>query len=1101
MTQESITSILTALLVLLSTSVAYATYSYEGKVSAAEFGITTLRSDGSSPQYAPFLTDNASPSPVKLAPGDEVWIEWKRQRDVESVVVTGSDLPPAGQIRVEYFRGYWPTMGSGGWMRVDDTYNGNWITPKHHVAHATNNEITYKFDLMTAEENKRIEKPEFDYRRTFRIKLIFDAPATIDKIYTYTPATWKDATISLDWKPSAKDARPYLGGIEALNARIKQVDQLEDGTARIHVQYSDIDDRLSADRGMLIFDAGGWDGFSVFIDDIIDKGGIYVRDIDAFISDASINSSYADYKLPDYAWDATIKEKVSSLPEQTLANATKDLPELKQKEVHIGVPDMRQEFTVNPSGNIALYKESLRAPGVDLDRRSWIDWWIQYWISTDENPSFTRDGGRQITRWLEDDWLPIVHTKWQTGPVNYNQSCFSTVLAEKIDEDTASRTGSETLVCMDKINITNTSDKEKTAYVWLEISNKTPMELSPDGLIFLPTPSDGKIREELIAVRGWIDTNGKGELTIVPDCVPAVPGSPSDHIKDSDAPRPVIKYSVNLAPGESHVIYFNLPYIELLTKEEVDLLKSADYDDRYQEVRSFWTETYASSMQYDVPEKAFVDFWKSNLWRTLITTDKDPETGLYQHFAATMHYKNYINETVMVIKSLEMRGLHDYSALLLKPFVESQGTQIFLGTFQTKEGVYYATHPDPENDPYTSMGYNMHHGWALWGLAEHYFFTKDKDWLHKNADSMVAACDWIIRERQNTMHNDYDGTRPVHYGLAPAGELEDVLEFLYWYATNGYYYIGLHSAAEALADIDHPESERLAREAREYRAAIRESLREATLKCPVVELADGTWVPYVPGRAHGLTHKKEGWIREALYPALHLVDTNVLSPCERPVDWILQDLEDNIFMSCESGYCIEDKKDKFMSLGGFTKQPNLLTMPNAYLRRDEVPNYLRALFNNFALSVHKDVSCFSEWVKYLGDGRGPLFKTPDECNYIQFMRNMLVLEEDGALLLGMGVPQEWMTDGKHISIENASTVFGDIDMKIESHAGSGKSTAIIATDFHTLPSTILLRVRHPQGQSIERVTVNGNDWYRFDTEKETIELSPDLKEARVEVYY
>ena len=54
------------------------------------------------------------------------------------------------------------------------------------------------------------------------------------------------------------------------------------------------------------------------------------------------------------------------------------------------------------------------------------------------------------------------------------------------------------------------------------------------------------------------------------------------------------------------------------------------------------------------------------------------------------------------------------------------------------------------------------------GFSEHYLYYRDKEWL-KDLSSHDKACDWIVRQRQNTMKYDEEGKstgiwvyRPVH---------------------------------------------------------------------------------------------------------------------------------------------------------------------------------------------------------------------------------------------------------------------------------------------------------------------------------------------------
>ena len=204
-------------------------------------------------------------------------------------------------------------------------------------------------------------------------------------------------------------------------------------------------------------------------------------------------------------------------------------------------------------------------------------------------------------------------------------------------------------------------------------------------------------------------------------------------------------------------------------------------------------------------------------------------------------------------------------------------------------------------------------------------------------------------------------------------------------------------------------------------------------------------------------------------------------------DWMIQDLEDNIFLSKESGYGIDNPKANFFNRGGFTLQPNLLDLGQVYLLRDQLPHFLRAFYNTAWVSLYPDILCFAEWVPSLGRGGGPLFKTPDECRFIQWMRNMLVCERGNDLELGLGVPRAWMQHGKQIKIERAATWFGKVDLDIQSKADADQVDARVRLAVTDAPRVIWLRLRHPQNKPIRAATVNGQP-ARIDQERQLIAL-------------
>lgn len=1024
---------------------------------------------GQKPVWQPSLT-GVGGARLDLPENAGILLEWREPRDIRRIILRGTSLPDARDIEIQYWYRIWPDGGSGGWQRLDDPFNGEFVTVKAE-AHASPGALVWQFAPLDKEENPKVERTGFDFRHTYKIRILLKAPATLDVVEAHTDSVWRSARIRMEWKAS-QGGQIWRGETLGRNARINSV-EFSDSAVIVAVDYADNPDRLSEDRGSIAFLGEGWDGFSVFVDDVAREGAIYVRDIDAFVTDAASDLTYSQWGGPEGEWEATVMERVRGLPEQSLEAVMQAIPAKPPAEAHLGVANLRQEFTVLPDGNFELLHNSLRGPGRDADRRPWTEKALSYrW-------SLNAEGERHPERWLEENTLPIIHTRWASGDIQLHQQCFATTLMEPIGHNEADRRGDETLALLDRIDLTNSGSDDQDVSLLLTIEPHRDLFLEAEGILALRQASDANEHAGLTPVRGRFDVNGLGALCL-----------------DETQPQ-ALRYSVRLRPGESHTVYFFATYIELLEDRELDALRHQSFEDRKAECIAYWKARFARGMQYDVPEPLLNDLWKANLWHVDITTDKDPVTLLHEHGAATVRYAVFPNETAMVAQSLEMRGLHEDAFRLLEPMLVCQSVKALPGNFISKEGLMYGCHPDAENDPYTAQGYNMHHGWAQWKLAEHYLYTRDQSYLERIAPSLVAASDWVTRERKATMISNPDGSRPLEYGLAPAGDLEDVEEYLYWYATNAYYYAGMKVTADVLAEIGHPEAPRLAREAQEFSSDLLSSVQRATALSPVVTLKDGAWIPYVTPRAYAFTHQKEGWIREGLYPSIHLLDADLTSPHSRPVTWILEELEDNIFLSAECGYNVQDQDRHFFCFGGFNLQPNLCPNAMAHLRRDEIPHFLRVFYNTCWASLYLDTMCFAEWVPHFGRGGGPLYKTPDECKFVQFMRNMLILEEGVELRLAAGVPRKWMEHGKTITITSAATFFGPMDLRIVSEADIGRIAAHVKLPERNRPESVWLRLRHPLGRPMCAVTINGETWEDFDAGKERIHLPPNRAELTV----
>ncbi len=1042
-------------------------------------------------------------------------IEWDQPRSVHTLILDFQDpAPRVEDLTLEWWRRIWPDNGEGGWMKLDDPFNGRWTKAQCDVT-AAGKTLQFRFRPLGPSEAPGVQRTGQVFRHTYKLRLVSRKAITLTGLKAHSEATLARGQLRFEW--DAKNSLPRIGepSFQMRHGRILETKPKGPRSLVLDLEYGKAPDRLSPDRGHVVFRNGSLRSFSVFVDDVLAQGGLWVRDIGVFVSDASLGLDYASWTGPagDVWPEGTVTEQVSRLPEQSFAALERVVPTKPSRYLFLGVPYLRQEIALSPSGDVILEADSLRSPGPDQEVRPWTWDRLLFQFRT-ESAGESKGVARKVERRLEEGWLPVAVHTWTNGSFRYEQASVATPLMGDI-RTLESRTGTETVVLATRFRISNQGDRTNRTRLALEISPVVPFRLAVDGTMVLHEPSRGPEREGYLPVRGRWETHGRGDLNLV--VLDPVPGAKADS-REATA-REAVGYDLELGPGQQHAVDLFVPYVELLDPREFAALKDMRYEPLHDAAVAFWRERIERGMTYEVPDRYLNELFRANLWHVLISTDIDPQTGHYQHGAATHGYLNYLNETAMVAQTLEMRGEHEEAGRLLQPFLANQGVKGLPGNFRSTAGVLYAAHPGPQ-DPYTAQGYNMHHGWGTWFAAEHYRWQPDISYLQVVAPQLVAAADWITQERKTTRYLLPDGTRPVEYGLAPAGDLEDVEEYLYFYATDAYYHLGLKSAAETVARLAElrakqgqpaPPGEpsaaelkgfatRLQEDATRFREDILLSVDESVATSPVVRLRDGSYVPFVPHRVHALTHRKEGWIREGLYPALHLVAGKVLDPTHPYVDWMIQDLEDNIFLSAESGYGLADPRKDFYHFGGMTLQPALLDLALVYLQRDQIPNFLRAFYNTAWASLYPDAACFAEWIPRHGEGSGPLYKTPDESKFIQWMRAMLILEAGDTLQLGAGVPLAWMQDGKTIRVRRAATYFGKVDLEIVSKAAMGQIEAEVRRENGPAPKRIRLRLRHPDSKPLRLAEVNGRKAV-FDAVNHWIELPPGQVEWRVKAFY
>ena len=260
----------------------------------------------------------------------------------------------------------------------------------------------------------------------------------------------------------------------------------------------------------------------------------------------------------------------------------------------------------------------------------------------------------------------------------------------------------------------------------------------------------------------------------------------------------------------------------------------------------------------------------------------------------------------------------------------------------------------------------------------------------------------------------------------------------------------------------------------------------------MVRLRDGTYVPKFPSRLYE-RGRSLGWIRETLEGSLCLLVLGLIPPDSPEATWIVKDYEDNLYISDTYGYDIPNFARFWFSRGGFSMQANLLEGPVPYLARDEVKHFLRAYFNGFASAFYPEIRMCNEHSNpELGYPVGDHFKSSDESNVTCWLRLMFVREQGNELYLGQALPRYWLAGGRSVGIERAATHFGPLSLTISSNADGSQIKAVLTPPERNPPSTIYLRLRHPQGKPIQSLTLNGQKHDRVDIDKEWIVLPGTL---------
>jgi len=990
-------------------------------------------------------------------------------------------VPADVKVHVEYWGGPWPQqqlpndpeLGSGysGWMELGDWYNGGWRVADTRQT-ISGNSIHFTFAPINAHEYPELTNYFSTGRFTLKIRIVADQIGRADlpvrqvprilNIRALTDSTLADRAVRVAWEqpPSPNFLATAFNGQILSTATAGRITAL-------HVQTVVNSDPNMFDRTLVTLRNGG-NKFTFQVDDLT-NGALYLPEYGAAILPGNDGRDYAAVAADvRHAGQTTLYQRIAEMPEQTWPSAWNGMPPKKSRiEFVLGLDGARQKFRLEPNGNLTFrvydqYMESVT--GKDTPRLAL------------ENPPITVHFGLRIQpmeRHIQDDSIPTCITTWNRDGVQITQIAFATTL-DGIKSKGPPPAPDACAVAMLRFDFTNTTDSPQMATLPLTIlsdTNREQLRLDSKGLIW----NGDLLRGQVVGLSPVGPTSGSAMAR-------SSASVPNSWNQESNA----LRWTAPLAPHETKSVTIKIPYLPFVDQSEASALAKLNFDRERRNTATYWHRVLNQSASLISPEPELTDFYRAVAGHLLVNCETEP--GSNRRFArvGSFRYGVYPNESCMMILDLDRRGYHQIAEDCLDTWLHYQGTAGMPGDFESTNGVLYGA------CGYEAGGYNQNQGWILWTLAQHYRFTRDTAWLQRVAPNIVSGADWIIRETARTANR-----RDLGNGLLPPGDLEDISDWWTWLSTSCYTWRGLDGAAWALEQIHNSNAPRIRAAADAFHKNLIDHFLAASELSPVVRLRDGTAVPQIPSYAQS-RGRSFGWIRETLEGAMHLIITKAIDPNSVRATWILEDYEDNLFLSDHYGYQVPDFDKYWFGRGGMSMQACLLLSPDAYLTRDDVKQALRAMFNAIALNHFPDVHMNAEHaLPEMGDWLGDVYKSSDEANICGWLREIFVREDTDVLLIGQAVTRDWLKPGQTCGIENAATYFGNTSVLYQ--GSSGSITAKIRGPTRNPPREIRVRFRTPNEQPLATVTVNGKPWNNL--EKGWVILPGNIGRARIVVTY
>jgi len=1053
---------------------------------AAASGSTTT--DAGAPQTNsgkdPAMQLDIAPFASRTVDEEKVTFRWEEPRDIERVVLRFDDGPPTGSVAIAYQQQHWPANritdadlqkgagGSLGWRARDDWFNGSWKEARTHVRRKSH-QLTVTFaPLGEVEFPDLSDAYNVTFRQTNQLRITLPSgtptPSQIE-VFTGTPLVRREFHVETDcespgstlvlppWDWENTRIEVYNGALE--DVRLPSADEPRARLRLLCAQPAPFSADSTIVTLRLTGRGNGKTGFSFRPEDLdAAPHRIWAPDLGILVSPVADNLRFDDGPSTRLLAGKCIYDRIANEPEQSIDRAVREMPPKRPMHFVVGCERRRQKFGVDVNGDLFAYAAFVRiVPGADTPRLRWPGDGMRLKLFLDDMVP----AGRSV----EAGFLPMLRSRYVLHDLELEEEVCATVLGG-IDNPVE---GDDPVVALVRLTYHNHGTE--------------PVDLAQRFAI----QSKG-----IPPFRGWgPGSEPPGPLVLDGDRV-ICPGSPAFTwmvVQDEDSGS--VEKSLSLAPDDRSVVYaamvppgatrslvLKVPFLAP-TDSKLAQLRTIPFADEWNAVRRYWMNRIDAGAQMQTNIVEVDDFWRSHVTHVLINDEQEPGSDRLIGRVSSINYGNFSNETIMQVMDLDRRGYHDEARRHLETFLHYQGTVGLPGTYKTHDGVFYGS------GGYEQGGYNQHHGWVLWGMAEHYRLSGDRDWFLRNADRIAKGCDWVLRERDATKRTDPSGRRVLEYGFMPAGSLEDVTDFHFWLSTNALTCRGVLAAAEALADVGYPDGPRLVREAREFQADLRTGFEEMRVRTPLVRLRDGSFIPDYPSRLYR-RGRDFGWIREVLEGSINLIGP-ILDPNSPEATWVLKDYEDNRYLDGPYNYPLDNFEAEWFSRGGFSFQPNLWYFPPPYLERDQIEHFLRALFNGFAACWRADLRAMTEHPLPGLDGwAGDHFKSSDESMVAFWLRLMFLQESGNDLYVGRGIPRACLVPGKRVFLTRAATHFGPASVEIETTPDGRRMTARIDTPLRRPPDRLFVRFRHPERARMIAASVNGQPTRDFDAAKEWV---------------
>lgn len=784
----------------------------------------------------------------------------------------------------------------------------------------------------------------------------------------------------------------------------------------------------------IALNAEGTEGFSIDMDKLLESKAMWLPEQDVFITLAKQPVSFKKHL-------ASLKGK--RVLDQVAQQPEADLATFQNKWADIGNP----------------YK--------------WQDYWQTRWKGTQGHLTVTAASHGSVYKFGMDRWgnvrpdfaspykfaldLTWKDAKWKRQRIENGLPILTTNL-EKDGQQVSIEQFAAPLV---ELSATI------RGYIPSVLYSKVQFSGQPGPFQFDITLKNERKGQEIIARQEqgrWLLTDKQsGNILLVLEADKSLQIKAENGISDKDGNRLQVTVTGSVSGTGSSELLVKLPSPSL-APAELERLNQLDFASSKKKIVAYWENWLAQGAQFNVPEEAVNHLYRANLWHSLIlprhTLDIDGRDHMDLPYANTAYGQRNadwpINQAVYV----------DYMVYGLRGYENVAGDE-YQAMFKSQ------LQKDGRISGYANWG--VYSPGQLYAIAQNYLLSQNRAWFENLLPDALKTLDYCLEK----VNKAKQGNGLV---LAPLNDLTDAERE--WAFNQAYYVGGLTAFARALALHQHPRATELAEIAARLKQDVTNEFARSSVKSPVVQLEDGTWINYVPTDALTPRRMMEQW-----YPTdvdcgpLHLTRLGVLEGDHWLTTAMLNDHEDNLFLNND----------------GAANEPVYVQQSTAYFLRDDAKSVIRSFYSLMACGFsHEQFSPLEHrwgWPQFYGP-------PSTDGAWFEIYRKMLLNElGKDSLIIGQAIPRKWLENGKKIDVKNAPTYYGNLSFQIDGLNSRQEIKAELAIPSQQPIAQLLVRFRHPAGKPIKSVKVNGQVWTAFDVKKEQVTIPTPSGNYSISVTY